>query len=263
MTGSIWTLLGVNLAAVAAVLSLLALPSFRTRDPSYVDAVWGPAFVLVAVLTYVQTDGDPTRSLALLSLCSLWGLRLGTYLLRRWRRDGPDHRYQAMLRKKKGGSDAVFLWTRVFLVQAVILSVVSLPVQLGQVYRDPSGLSPVNVAGIVLAVFGIVFESVSDLQLARFKAASSNEGRVLDQGLWALSRHPNYFGEACVWWGLFLVAVVNLPTGLSLIGPLLITVFLLKWSGVGLLERSLKQTKPGYVDYIASTSAFVPLPKRR
>ena len=262
MTSEIWTLLGINLALMIATLSLVAIPSFRSKDPSYIDGVWGLGFIVVAVATLLQTDGDTTRTTVLLVLCSVWGLRLGGYLLWRWHRNGPDARYQAMLGKKKRGSDAFFIWTRVFLTQAVILTVVALPVELGQVYDHPVGLSAVNVLGIVLTVFGITVESIGDFQLMRFRSVPANKGTVMDKGLWAYSRHPNYFGESCVWWGLFLVAVVNVPTIFAAVGPLLITGFLLKWSGVGHLERTLTQTKPQYVDYIASTSAFVPLPKR-
>ncbi len=261
MTSEIWAMLGINLAVMLILLSLVGIPSFRSKDPSYVDGVWGLAFIAVAISTYLQTDGDQTHRLVLLGLCSLWGLRLSFYLLRRWARNGPDARYQSMLAKKKSGSDAFFIWTRVWLTQAAILTVVSLPVQLGQVYRHPFTI--VNVIGVGLTVFGIVFESIGDAQLARFKRNPDSKGKVMDQGLWGLSRHPNYFGEFCVWWGLFLVAVVNLPTAFAFVGPLLITVFLLKFSGVGHLERSLKESKPKYADYIASTSAFFPLPKKR
>jgi steroid 5-alpha reductase family enzyme len=262
MSSEIWSLLGINLAMMVVALSVVAIPSFRTRDPSYIDGVWGLGFLVVAVSSFVQTNGDPIRKSALLGLCALWGFRLAGYLLWRWRKNGPDPRYQTMLGAKRHGSDAFFLWTRVFLAQAVILTVVSLPVQLGQVYNHPKGLSSVNVIGVGLALFGIVFEAIADAQLARFKSDQSSHGQVMDNGLWAYSRHPNYFGEACVWWGLFLVAVVNIPTAFAAAGPLVITCFLLKWSGVGHLERSLKQSKPEYINYIATTSGFVPLPKR-
>lgn len=261
MASEIWTMLGINLALMLVLLSLVGIPSYRSKDPSYVDGVWGLAFIAVAVSSFVQGDGDQTHKLVLLGLCSLWGLRLSFYLLRRWARNGPDARYQAMLAKKKSGSDAFFIWTRVWLTQAAILTVVSLPVQLGQVYDH--SFTIVNVIGVALTLFGIVFESVGDAQLARFKRDPESKSKVMDKGLWGLSRHPNYFGESCVWWGLFLVAVVNLPTAAAFIGPLLITLFLLKWSGVGHLERSLKQSKPKYADYIASTSAFVPRPKKK
>ena len=262
MTGEIWSLLGVNLALLVVVFSVVALPSFRTGDPSYVDGVWGLGFVLVAVSTLLQTDGDTTRRATLVGLSALWGLRLSLHLLVRWRRTGPDPRYQALLVGAEGVDRRWFLWTRVFLAQAVLVEVVSLPLQLGQVYERPEGLQPLNLVGALLALAGIAYESVADLQLARFKATRTRPEQVLDSGLWRYSRHPNYFGEACTWWGLFLVAVVNAPTACALVGPLLLTGFLLKWSGVGHLERTLKRTKPGYAAYVARTSAFVPAPRK-
>lgn len=263
MTGEIWTMFGINLLVMIVVMTLISIPSFSTRDPSYIDAFWGIGFVILALSSYLQNDGDPTRKALLLGLCALWGFRLGGYLLWRWRKNGPDPRYQAILASRKSGSEKVFLWRRVFLVQAFILTITALPVQLGMVYAEPQGLTAVNLVGVALALFGIVYESIADLQLTRFKADPAHHGQVMDKGLWHNTRHPNYFGEACTWWGLFLVAVVNVPTAFAAFGPLVITFFLLKVSGVGLLEKSLKQTKPAYVDYIATTSTFVPLPKRK
>lgn len=261
MTGEIWQLLGINLAVMLVLLSLVAIPSFKSKDPSYIDGVWGLAFIAVAISSFVQTDGDDTRTLLLLGLTLLWGGRLSFYLLRRWARNGPDKRYQDMLGKKKKGGDTFFIWTRVFLTQAAILTVVSLPVQLGMVYSDD--LTWWNYLGVGVALFGTAFESIGDYQLARFKASGVGHDKVMDQGLWRFSRHPNYFGESVVWWGMLLVCVSNVPTAFAFLGPLLITLFLLKWSGVGHNERTLKQSKPKYADYIASTSAFVPLPPRR
>lgn len=263
MTGEIWSVLGVNLALLVVVFSLVGLPSFRTGDPSYVDGVWGLGFLLVAFSTLLQTHGDGARTTALVGITTLWGLRLSVHLLVRWRRTGPDPRYQAMLAGAGGRDRRWFLWTRVFLAQAVLVAVVSLPLQLGQVYDRPEGLQPLNVVGAVLALLGIAYESVADLQLTRFKAARTSPEQVLDSGLWRYSRHPNYFGEACTWWGLLLVSVVNAPTAVALVGPLLLTGFLLKWSGVGHQERTLKQSKPAYAEYVARTSAFVPAPRRR
>lgn len=254
-------MLGINLALLVVVMSLLTLPSLRTKDPSYVDAFWGIGFVLVAFSTLLVTDGDPLRTGLVVGLTSLWGLRLGGYLLWRWRRSGPDPRYQRMLARNTG-SDASFLWKKVFLLQAVLLWVVSLPVQLGQVYDQPEGLSALNVAGALIAVFGIIYESTADAQLVAFRADPARRGEVLNTGLWRNTRHPNYFGEACVWWGLLLLTVVNVPTALGVVGPLAITVLLLRWSGVGPLESQLKRSKPRYVEYITSTSGFVPMPRR-
>jgi steroid 5-alpha reductase family enzyme len=259
MTGEIWTTLGINLLVLLVLMTAVAIPSFRTKDPSYIDGVWGLGFVALALSTLLQTDGDNAHRALLVGVTALWGLRLSIYLFLRWRRNGPDERYQKMLAKNEG-SVPFFLLSRVFWTQAVLMTVVALPVQLGQVYDHD--LTAVNIAGVVLALFGIAFEATADQQLQAFKADPANHGHVMDKGLWGYSRHPNYFGESCTWWGLFLVCVVNVPTAFAAIGPLLITVFLLRFSGVGPLEKQLKDSKPKYVDYIASTSGFVPLPKR-
>jgi steroid 5-alpha reductase family enzyme len=266
MTSEIWTMFGINLAVMLVVMTLIAIPSFTTRDPSYIDAFWGIGFVIIATSSFVQGKadgfGDSARQGVLLGLCAFWGLRLGSYLLWRWRKNGPDPRYQQILATRKSGSEKVFIWRRVFIVQAFVLTTVALPVQLGMIYDRPVGLTWWNWVGAGIALFGILFESTADFQLARFKADPASHGHVMDKGLWHNTRHPNYFGEACTWWGLGLVAWCNAVTVLALLGPLVITFFLLKVSGVGLLESSMKKSKPKYVDYIASTSAFVPLPKR-
>ena len=260
MTSEILTVLGVDLLAALALMGAIAVPSFKTKDPSYVDGFWGIGFVVVAVVAFVQTDGDGTRKGWLLGLTALWGLRLGGYLLWRWAGHGPDPRYQKMLAKNTG-SDAVFLLTRVFLTQAVILTVVALPVQLGQVYDG--GFRWWNWVGVVGALAAIAWETVADVQLTRFRGNPDNKGQVMDKGLWRYSRHPNYFGEACVWWSLLLVSWVNPVSAFGIIGPLLITAFLAKWSGVGPLEKQLHDTKPKYKEYVATTSALVPRPPKR
>ncbi|MCU1603395.1 MAG: hypothetical protein JWO22_4104 [Frankiales bacterium] len=265
MTSEIWTLFGVNLAVMVVAMTLISIPSFSTRDPSYIDAFWGIGFVIIATSSFVQASagdfGDGTRKALLLGLCALWGLRLGGYLLWRWRKNGPDPRYQAILQSRKGGSEKLFLWRRVFLTQAILLTLVALPVQLGQVYDDR--MTAGNWIGAGLALFGIVFESTADFQLAAFKGNPGNKGVVMDTGLWHNTRHPNYFGETCTWWGLGILAVSNGVTVVALLGPVFITFLLLKVSGVGLLEKGLHKTRPQYADYVATTSPFIPLPKKK
>lgn len=252
-------LLTLNLAlTVGAMVGLWGL-SVKLGDPSFVDAWWPMGFVLVTWVSFVLGGGDPTRSLMLTALTTVWGLRLAGYLLWRWRRNGPDKRYVAMLRHAPGNPH-VFTLKKVFLLQGALLWVVSLPLQLGAVADE--GVGPLAVLGSVLAAAGIALESVGDLQLVRFKADPANDGLVMDRGLWRYTRHPNYFGDACVWWGLFLVALASPATAVAVIGPLVMTFLLAKWSGVGPLERRLVRHKPDYVDYIARTSGFVPWPPR-
>lgn len=253
MTGEIWALLGVNLMVLVAAMSLAAIPSFRTKDPSYIDGIWGLGFVVVAFATLLQTSGDSRRTALVVGLTTFWGVRLAAYLFWRWSRSGPDQRYQTLY-----GANApnLRLWGRVFMVQAVLVAVISLPVQLGQVYDSP--LTMLNWIAAGFALFGILFEATADAQLTRFKGDPANKGKVMDSGLWRYTRHPNYFGEAVTWWGIGLLAVHNVPTAFALIGPAVITLFLLTRSGIGPLEKQLTQTKPQYADYIARTSAFVP-----
>lgn len=253
-----WELLGTELAVVLVAMSLAALPSFRSRDASYVDGVWGLGFVVVAVTAFLLTDGEPARKALLLALTALWGVRLSTYLFRRWLRQGPDARYQNMLGERPS---PISLWLRVFVLQGVVLLLVSLPVQLGQL--EDGDLTALNVLGVVIAGAGIAFEALADLQLSRFKAEPSSSGKVMDRGLWSWSRHPNYFGEAVTWWGIALVAWHDGVSALGLVGPLVVTVFLLTRSGIGPLEAQLRRTKPQYADYVTRTSAFVPRPPRR
>ena len=251
------TVLAISAATVLLYMLGLWALSVRLGDPSFVDAGWGFGFVVIAAVAALVSHGDATRAAVIVAVTGVWGLRLAGYLFWRWRRNGPDARYQAMLRHAQGNPH-VFTLTRVFLLQGALMWVVSLPVQLGQVYSSPHGMTPQAWVGTVIALVGIGFESTGDLQLTRFKADPANAGQVLDRGLWRYTRHPNYFGDALVWWGLFLVAVVNPPTVFAIVGPITITTLLLKWSGVPVLERGLVRRRPAYTDYQRRTSAFVP-----
>ena len=258
--------LAVNAAVSALAFGLLWLVGLRTRDPSFVDSWWALGMVLTAGVTFVVTGGggDPHRWL-LTGLCAAWGLRLGGYLLWRWRRQGPDRRYAAMLaaaKAERGWGYGLASLLLVFALQAPLQFLVSLPVQLGQL--APGGpLGPLAWAGAALAGLGIAFESVGDWQLVRFKADPANAGQVLQSGLWRYTRHPNYFGDACVWWGLYLVAAETGVGAWALPGPLLLTLLLTRWSGVPTVEGAMRGKRPGYEAYVARTSAFIPLPPKR
>jgi steroid 5-alpha reductase family enzyme len=252
-------------AAIACVMIATWLLSLPLHNASIVDIVWGLGFVVVAWVVRLQGDTNEARQWLLVAMVTLWGLRLAGYLF--WRNHGApeDYRYRAM-RKRWGPRFPIISLATVFTLQGVLMWIVSLPVQLGQV-SDGDGIGVFAVIGTVLWVIGICFETVGDIQLARFKADAANAGRVMDRGLWRYTRHPNYFGDACVWWGIGLVAV---ESGLGpvarvacLVGPSVMTVLLLKVSGVALLERSLQQRKPEYAAYAARTSAFVPRPPKR
>ena len=224
----------------------------------------GFGLVLIAWLSLLSTGQGGPHATLLTGLCSLWGLRLGIYLLWRWRRQGPDPRYAAMLthaRQTRGWGHGRASLLLVFALQAPLQFVVSLPVQLGQVDNGES-LGAVAWIGAAVALAGVIIESLADLQLLRFKRNPLNHGKVLDSGLWRYSRHPNYFGEACVWWGLFLIAADAGRPGLwSLPGPILLTVLLTRWSGVPTVEGRMGR-RPDYEAYVARTSSFIPWPPR-
>ena len=262
MTAKFWEVFLLNLVVIQVIMVGLWTYSRRIGDPSFIDAFWSIGFVIIAVVTFIAQDGDRTRKWLILALTGTWGLRLGGYLLWRWRQNGADPRYQEMLKHAKGSKNA-FMLRRVFIKQGNVMLIVSLPLQLGMLYAAPHGWTTQAMIGTALAGFGILHESIADAQLVRFRANPAKKGTVLDTGLWRFSRHPNYFGEACTWWGIYLVSVVNLPTFFGFLGPLLINIFLLTRSGIGPLESQLRKTKPGYAEYVARTSSFIPMPPKK
>ena len=255
-------LLLLNAALTFGSMTLIWLLSLRLKDASIVDIFWGLGFVLIAWMTYAVTTGN-TRSVVLVTLTTLWGLRLTIYLAWRNHGKGEDPRYKAM-RDYRGES---FWWISLFTVyglQGAVMWFVSLPVQVGQSLSVPMGTF--GYLGIVVWTIGFFFETIGDYQLARFKALDSKSlgqasERVMDQGLWRYTRHPNYFGNALICWGLFLVAASSTTIWL-VISPVVMTFLLLKVSGVALLERSLAGRSAEYRDYIRRTSAFIPMPPK-
>lgn len=254
--------LATALAVLLAVVSLWVV-SVRIKDASIVDIFWGLGFVLIAWVTRFVADGDGVRQNVLVLCTTLWGVRLGAYLFWRNHGKGEDYRYRAM-RKKHGDRFPIVSLRTVYLTQGLLMWIVSMPLQLGQMKTSPTGLGVVGIIGIAFWAVGLAFESIGDWQLARFKADPASAGKVMDRGLWSWTRHPNYFGDVCVWWGLFLIAVR--PGGFTIaaiIGPIVMTGLLLKVSGVPMLERTIGRRRPGYTEYIARTSSFFPRPPKR
>lgn len=258
MTGILLT----NAGVIAVLMAALWGFSLVLRDASIVDPFWGLGFAVVAWTSAVAAGSLDTEGAVLVALTTVWGLRLAAYLSWRNLGKGEDFRYRAM-RKRWGERFPFVSLGTVFLLQGALMWVVSLPVQLGQDPGPGEKLEWLAGAGIAAWVVGLFFESVGDVQLARFKTDAANEGRVLDTGLWRYTRHPNYFGDFCVWWGLFLVALALGAPWWTAAGPLLMSVLLMRVSGVTLLERSLSRRKPGYEDYVRRTSAFFPRPPQR
>jgi steroid 5-alpha reductase family enzyme len=261
MTAAVLAGCGAGLA-LAFVAWLASLP---LRDASIADRLW-PWLVLLPAMpsaALLQARGGwGARTVTLLVLALAWALRLCIHITwRNWGR-GEDPRYAAM-RAAAGPGFALRSLATVFLLQALLAMIVCAP--LLAAFAAPQGFGALDALGTAIAAFGIVFESVADAQLARFRANPGSRGHVLRSGLWRWSRHPNYFGEACVWWGLALVALggAGLHGAWVLVSPLLMTVLLLRVSGVRLLERDLAGRRPGYRAYMRATSAFVPWPPRR
>jgi steroid 5-alpha reductase family enzyme len=251
----------VNLVAVAALMLGTWLVSLALRDVSIVDPVWGLAFVVIAWATVLQLGGPgeaPARAMLIVGLVSIWGLRLAGYLAWRKAGMGEDERYVRM-RQRVGPSFPLVSLGIVFGLQAALAWVVALPIQAGQVATTSLGL--LDAVGVALWATGVAFETIGDLQLARFKADPANRGRVLDRGLWRYTRHPNYFGDFLVWWGLFVIAVAG-GAWWTVIGPVVMSVLLLRVSGVTLLERTIAERRPGYEAYVRRTSAFFPRPPK-
>lgn len=249
-----------GLAAILATLTVVWIISLKLRDVSIVDIFWGPGFALLAWLYVFLFGASGWRPLLIALLVTLWGVRLAVHIMRRHR--GEDPRYVAMRRVH---GDA-FWWRSLFTVfwlQAVLLWFIAMPVLVATALPGPARIVWTDLAGLLLFAVGFAFEAIGDAQLSRFRSDPSNRGEVLNTGLWRYTRHPNYFGDATLWWGVFLVAASAPAAWLTAGSPLLMTLLLLRVSGVTLLERSLKESKPGYANYVKRTSAFLPWFPRR
>ena len=256
------TLLLTTAAFTLIAMSLLWLLSLRLQDASIVDIYWGLGFVLIAWTAFALSDGYRPRKLLLCVLVTVWGVRLALHLWRRNRGRGEDYRYQAMRKRHRERFKWISL-ALVFGLQGLLLWVISLPLQLAQTAIWPWRLTWLDWLGAGVWLLGFLFEAVGDWQLMRFKADPNNRGKVLNRGLWRYTRHPNYFGDAVVWWGLWLIAVAAGEGFIAMLSPLLMTFLLLQVTGAALLEKSLVKTKPQYQFYVKHTSAFVPWPPKK
>ncbi|MFE0510095.1 DUF1295 domain-containing protein [Streptomyces sp. NPDC058964] len=265
MSGFAWSAFAANLAWAAAASLAVMLVTFalavRRGVHRIVDVAWGVAFAAVALVTCAASagTGDAGRRFLVTALTSLWGLRLAVHIARRGRGHGEDPRYEELLAKAPGRRNLYALRT-VYLVQAALVWLVSLPVQAAQYVPGP--MTGFAAAGTAVVVLGVAFEAIGDAQLARFKADPANKGRIMDQGLWRYTRHPNYFGDFCVWWGLYLIACDSgAAAAVTVVSPLVMSFLLIWGSGKRLLERHMAQ-RPGYAAYAARTSGFFPRPPR-
>jgi steroid 5-alpha reductase family enzyme len=252
-------LLLLGLVVILIIFTIVWVVSVRLEDSSVVDIAWGPGILLLALTYYLTSNGAPVRARLTLALVAIWAIRLGAHLFIRNQAQGEDFRYETM-RARRGPSWWWYSYFRVFLLQAVMAWIVSIPLFFAIVSIAPQSLNIVDYLGIMLFIGGLAFEATADEQLRRFRAEPRNVKMVLETGLWRYTRHPNYFGEAMLWWGLGLIGAA---TGgvVGLIGPALLTYFLMNVSGM-LLERALKRNKRAYENYMATTSAFIPRPPK-
>ena len=257
---SIYLTLGLVILGLMVLLWLLSLV---LKNSSIVDIFWGTGFVIVAWAAFLLTpEGFAARKLLLSGLVTIWGLRLSLYILARNWGKPEDFRYQAW-RKEAGPAWWWRSFFKVFLLQGVILWIVATPLLAAQISARPGYLTWLDYLAIPVWLIGFFFEAAGDWQLARFKADPANKGRVLQTGVWRYTRHPNYFGDATQWWAYYLIALA-VGGWWTIFSPIIMTTLLLRVSGVALLEKTLKEEKPGYKEYVERTSEFIPwFPKQK
>jgi steroid 5-alpha reductase family enzyme len=246
-----------GLGLILTALTLVWLLSLKLHDASVADVCWGIGFVLLTGLYILLSPTLSPRSWLVAALITLWGVRLSVHIFFRNRGKAEDPRYRAM----RVAQGPAFWWRSLFTVfwlQGAILWFVAIPLLVAVRAARPAALTGVDGLGLVLFVVGFAFEVVGDYQLDRFKGDPSNSGHVLDRGLWRYTRHPNYFGDATLWWGLYAIAAATPGGWLTVLSPALMTFLLMRVSGVTMLEEGLKASRPGYHAYISRTPAFLP-----
>jgi steroid 5-alpha reductase family enzyme len=248
---------GIGALVVLGLMTTLWVVSLALRNSSIVDIFWGAGFVVTNWVYFALTpESFLARKWLLNGLVTIWGLRLSFYILwRNWRK-GEDFRYQTW-REEAGKAWWWRSFFKVFLLQGLLMWIISAPLLAVQIGGGPARLTPLDFLAIAVWIVGFFFEAVGDFQMARFRADPTNRGKVLDTGVWRYTRHPNYFGDATQWWAYYLLAVAA-GGFFTIFSPIIMTTLLLRVSGVALLEKSLSETKPQYREYIERTSAFVP-----
>jgi steroid 5-alpha reductase family enzyme len=260
-----WSDLAVTLGWSAVAVAGLLIATFAAAKIAHrhnvIDTTWGLLFAAVAVVSFATSsgDGDDLRRWLLLLLPVLWGLRLAQHVGRRSLGKGEDPRYDRLLSKARGNRD-LYALRMVYLLQGVLALIVATPVTIGANEASPVG--PLAWIGVAVWAIGVFFEAVGDAQMQRWRSDPEHKGKVIDVGLWRYTRHPNYFGDACVWWGIFLVAADAWPGALAVFAPVIMTLLLTKGSGARILEKHMAQ-RPGWDQYAARTSGFFPLPPKK
>lgn len=254
---SLLSIYGIGALIILGTMAALWLLSLYLKDASIVDIFWGTGFVITAwVYFYFTPDGFMARKLLIALLVTIWGLRLSIYILIRNRGLGEDFRYQKW-RQESGRSWWWFSFFKVFALQGFLMWAISIPLLAAQISPLPSRLIWLDYLGLLVWGIGFFFEAVGDWQLMRFKSNPANQGKLLSNGVWRYTRHPNYFGDAALWWGFYLVSAA--AGGFwTIFSPIIMTLLLRNVSGVAMLEKTLRNSKPGYQEYVESTNAFIP-----
>jgi steroid 5-alpha reductase family enzyme len=252
----------IALALILVMMFVLWIISTWIKNVSIVDLFWGFGFVITCFVYFLNTDGLVIRKILLLTLVSAWGLRLSIYLAWRNIGKGEDPRYQKFRREYGENRYWWISFFQTFLLQGILMWLISAPLLGAQYYKNGNALTVLDYIGVFVWLIGLVFEAGGDFQLARFKANPANKGKVLNKGFWHYTRHPNYFGDAAIWCGYSLICISS-GSLIPVLGSVLMIALIIKVSGVVLLEKTLKVTKPEYKDYIEKTSAFIPwFPKK-
>jgi steroid 5-alpha reductase family enzyme len=250
-----------TVAAIVVVLAITFGCALKAGRHNVIDTAWGLGFCAVGVTTFATSPaaGSGVRRYVLLVLVLAWGLRLGYHIGRRGLGQGEDPRYRDLLDRAKGNRTRYAIKV-VYLGQGALVFFVSLPVQVGMF--EHGRFSVLGWLGVIVWAVGWYFEATGDRQMSRFRADPENKGKLIDVGLWRYTRHPNYFGDACVWTGIFLVSAERWPGMLTILSPAVMIYLLANGSGKKVLERSMRK-RPGYEDYMRRTSGFFPLPPRK
>ena len=240
------------------VVTLLWFSTLKIRRADFIDIYWGPSFFFSALLIFFLNNNFTLASYIILILVGIWGMRLGLYLFFRNIKKDEDKRY-IKIRDSIGNIGLYFI---TYMIQVILIGLVSLPIQILIIQNEAIDLNFISLIGVIVTFTGIIIESIADLQMSKFKAIPNNKGKLMDKGLWQFSRHPNYFGDSLFWWGIFIFSYSYTSNLLTVISPIIMTYFLMRVSGVTLLERQLRYKKEGYEEYIDNTSSFILMPKK-
>jgi len=251
-----------GLLLIVLFFSIIWFWSVVLKNASIVDIFWGMGFIIAGIYYFIITPGSTIREIVVLILLIIWGIRLSTHIFKRNLGKPEDYRYQEF--RKRYGEKRYwwFSFFQVFLLQGVLLWLISAPLLGVSQYSAEKAIGVIDAIALLIWLTGFVFETGGDWQLSRFKSNPANKGKLLQTGLWKYTRHPNYFGDAMIWWGFALFSVAS-GCYLPLLSALLMNWLLLRVSGVAMLERTLINSKPGYENYVNQTSPFFPrVPKK-